>query len=75
MTVCIDTGDAKPFKQHPYWWSLYMLAEGNKEIDRILENDVISPSDNPWSSPILLVKKSSGEHRLCFKDRRLNAVF
>jgi hypothetical protein len=63
-----------PIKQRPYWWSPYMLAEVNKEIDRMLENNVISPSDSPWSSPILLVKKSSGEYRLCFDGRRLNAV-
>jgi hypothetical protein len=74
MTVTIDTGDALPIKQRPYWWSPYMLAEVNKEIDRMLENNVISPSDSPWSSPILLVKKSSGEYRLCFDGRRLNAV-
>jgi hypothetical protein len=74
MTVTIDTGEALPIKQRPYWWSPYMLAEVNKEIDRMLENNVISPSDSPWSSPILLVKKSSGEYRLCFDGRRLNAV-
>jgi hypothetical protein len=51
-------GEALPIKQRPYWWSPYMLAEVNKEIDRMLENNVISPSDSPWSSPILLVKKS-----------------
>jgi hypothetical protein len=69
MTVTIDTGEALPIKQRPYWWSPYMLAEVNKEIDRMLENNVISPSDSPWSSPILLVKKSSGEYRLCFDGR------
>jgi hypothetical protein len=74
MTVSIDTGDAKPFKQRPYWWSPYMLAEVNKEIDRMLENDAISPSDSPWSSPILLVKKSSGGYRLCFDGSPLPRV-
>lgn len=39
-----------------------MLAEG-----------VIQPSSFPWS-PMLLVKKKTGEYRFCFDGRKLNAV-
>lgn len=70
----IDTGDTRPFKQRQYRLSPYMMAELNKELDRMLALKVVEPSNSPWSSPVLLVKKSSGDFRLCFDGRKLNSV-
>lgn len=70
----IDTGNAPPFKQRQFWWSPYMLSELNREIDKMLKLKVIEPSNSSWSSPILLVKKPTGEFRVCFDGRKLNSV-
>lgn len=70
----IDTGDAKPIKQRQYLLSPYMLSHLNKELDRMIELDVVEPSSSEWSSPVLLVKKTNGDFRLCFDGRKLNSV-
>lgn len=70
----IDTGDTRPFKKRQYKLSPYMLQHLNNELDKMLDLDVIEPSFSPWNSPVLLVKKSSGEWRFCFDGRALNEV-
>ena len=50
--------------------------EGNlrSQLDRWLQEDVIEPSDSPWSSNLVPVKKKNGEIRWCVDWRRLNDV-
>ena len=50
--------------------------EGNlrRQLDRWLQEDVIEPSDSPWSSNLVPVKKKNGEIRWCVDWRRLNDV-
>lgn len=74
ISLTIDTGDAHPFKIRQYPFSPFMLNILNKELDSMLELDVVEPSHSSWSSPVLLVKKKSGEYRFCFDGRRLNSV-
>lgn len=40
----------------------------------MLKLGIMEKSTNPWSSPILLIKKSDGTNRLVFHDRNLNSV-
>lgn len=74
ITLIIDTGDAKPFHRRPFPMSPYMQNILNKELDEMLKLGVIEPSQSPWCSPVLLVKKSNNEYRFCFDGRPLNEV-
>jgi transposase InsO family protein len=70
----IDTGDARPIKQQ--WRRTNPTADGviKEQIISMGGEDVIEGSDSPWASPVVLVKKKSGEMRFCVDYRRLNAV-
>lgn len=74
ITHNINTGDASPFRQRQYPLSPYMLKHLYDELDKMLALGVVRRSSSPWSSPILLVKKSNGEYRFCFDGRKLNSV-
>ena len=44
----------------------------NKEVQLMLDLDVIEPSVSPWNSPVLLVTKKDGSKRFCADLRRIN---
>lgn len=45
-----------------------------KIVDELLMAKIISPSTSPYASPIVLVDKPNGEHRMCVDYRQLNAI-
>ena len=74
VTHKIDTGDARPIKQAAYRVSQPQRVEIEKHISNMLDQDIISVSSSPWSSPVVLVKKKDGTTRFCVDYRKLNAV-
>lgn len=70
----IDTEDHLPVSQRQYPFSPPIMRELEAEIDDMLKKDVIEPSYSSWRSPVLLVKKPSGQNRLCLDSRQLNRI-
>ena len=67
----IDTGDATPIKQRPYRVSPDVKKEIDRQVDEMLEKGIIQESASPWSSPVVLVKKTDG-YRFCADFRKVN---
>lgn len=44
------------------------------EVHYMLEHDIIRPSASPWSSPVVMVRKSDGSWHFCVDCRKLNSV-
>ena len=53
----------------PYRYPHFQKAETKKLISKMLESRVIRLSHNPYSSPVILVKKHDGSWRLCIDYR------
>lgn len=70
----IDVGTSKPIKQRHYPVSPAIQDLMYTELDRMLSLGVIEESMSPWSSPVVLVKKSNGKARLCLDSRAINKV-
>ena len=70
----IATGSAHPIKQPPRRLPDVLAKEVDKQVQGMLNNEVITPSSSPWSSPVVLVRKKDGTTRFCVDYRRLNAV-
>ena len=64
VTHVIDTGDAPPFRAKPYRKSRVEEAAVSKELKQLLEAGLLTPSQSPWASPLLIVKKKDGGHRI-----------
>ncbi|XP_017477567.1 PREDICTED: uncharacterized protein LOC108367464 [Rhagoletis zephyria] len=64
----------KPFSCAPRRLSYSEKQELQKIIDEYLTKGYIRPSESEYVSPIVLVKKKTGELRMCVDYRKLNKV-
>ncbi|KAI4897785.1 hypothetical protein NFI96_003241 [Prochilodus magdalenae] len=70
----IDTGDARPINLPPYCTSPLKKKLIEEQIQSMLEDGIIEPASGPWSAPVVIVPKPSGEARFCVDYRGLNQV-
>ena len=70
----IDTGDSQPIHQLPHRISPAHRQEMRQLLNKMLKNDITQPSNSPWSSPIILVRKRDGSTRFCIDYREVNSV-
>ena len=70
----INTRNEKPIKSKPYRVPYAQQPEVDGMIDEMLENKIISKSNSPWASPLVIVKKRDGSNRFCVDYRKLNNI-
>lgn len=71
----IDTHpDARPVRMPFYRANPNLQEEIRKHVDDMLANDIIEPSNSIWHSPVVMVKKRSGEWRFAVDYRKLNKI-
>jgi len=61
-------------KVKPYRYPHSQKEDIEKLVDNILKEGLIQPNTNPFSSPIILVKKKDGSWRVCNDYRALKAI-
>ena len=67
--------DAKPSSKPPYQVPIHLRPEVNAEIDKLVEQGIIEPSDDTtWCAPLVPVRKPDNSIRLCVDFRELNQV-
>ena len=70
----IDTGNALPKKQPLQRTPFAIRQEVARQLKNMQQTGVIKPSNSPWASPIVLVRKKDGSLRFCVDYRHLNSV-
>jgi hypothetical protein len=70
----IDTGDNKPVRECMMRYAPKQLEVIDREVDKMLLQDVIEPSNSPWSSLVVMVTKKDGSAQVCLDVRKLNNI-
>ena len=65
--------DSEPFKERYCRIPPYQFKEVRKHLQEMLDIGVISKSNSPWASAIVLARKKDGSLRFCIDIRKLNA--
>jgi hypothetical protein len=70
----IRTGTSDPIYSPPYRLPIHLRDSLAKELQSMVERDMITPSKSPWASPMLYVPKGEGKMRLVVDFRKINKV-
>ena len=60
----VNAEDSQPVKQHPYRMNLTKQKYLKEEIQYLLDNDFIEPSQSEWSKSCILVPTPDGTYRM-----------
>ena len=70
----IETGDSQPIFQRTYNTPVDLRKSIDDEIDWLLQKKFIRPSNSPWSSPMVTVRKLDSTARHCVDLKNINGV-
>ena len=65
--------DGPPLRQPYRSQNPSVQREEMAQVQQVLSNSIICPSNSPWASPVVMVKKD-GSLRFCVDFRQLNAA-
>jgi hypothetical protein len=68
----IKLDNPTPFKERYRRIPPHLYDEVKKNLNEMLELGAITPSQSPWCSPVVLVRKKDGSLRFCIDFRKLN---
>lgn len=68
----IELNDNKPVVYRPYRMSFFERGKVREIVEELIDNDIVQESQSNYASPVLLVKKKTGDQRLCIDFRALN---
>lgn len=74
QTHSIQTGDSLPIKCAFYRQTPEMRREIDRQVNDMLKNKVIEPSNSAWHSPVVFIRKPNNEYRFAVDYRKLNQV-
>ena len=70
----ILTNTDTPVRLKPYPFPYAMNEVVKEEVESMLQQGFIEPSESPYSSPIVIIKKKDGSNRFCIDMRALNNI-
>ncbi|CAD5227230.1 unnamed protein product [Bursaphelenchus xylophilus] len=70
----IHTTTEVPVFSKPHRVPYQMKNEFDQHIQKLLQSGAMKPSQTPWVSPVVMVRKKDGTLRPCIDFRKLNAV-
>jgi len=66
--------DDKPIVYRPYRLSYYERERVRNMVDELKNANIVEDSNSEYASPILLVKKKTGDVRMCVDYRAINKI-
>ena len=63
-----------PLRQPYRWQNPAVRREEMAQVQQMLSSNVIRPSNSPWASTVVMVRKKDGSLRFCVDFRQLNAA-
>ena len=70
----INTGNHPPLALKQRRVPLELEKEVDKQVQQMLDAGIIRESKSPWSFPMVVVRKKSGDLRICIDYRKLNEI-
>jgi hypothetical protein len=70
--IHLNTTDPIRIKGYPVPYNAREAVD--EEVSKMLDLGVIEPSNSPYSSPVVLVRKKDGTNRFCIDFRQLNKI-
>ncbi|CAH2216929.1 jg27676, partial [Pararge aegeria aegeria] len=70
--MTIELEDSEPVVYRPYRMSYSERCQVRDMVQEMIESGIVRESSSPYASPVVLVKKKTGDKRLCVDYRALN---